>query len=51
MDKATAELEAIRLWRALPPKERASYRQAVAFAKTIAPQLQFESLGNHDSIV
>jgi hypothetical protein len=51
MDKAAAEKEAIRLWRALPVKERMSLRQAVAFAKTIAPELEFETLGNRARIV
>jgi hypothetical protein len=51
LEKAAAEKEAIRLWRARPVQERLSYRQAVAFAKMIAPQLEFRTLGNRDRII
>jgi hypothetical protein len=51
MDKAAAELEAIRLWRELPAKDRRNHRQAVAFAALIEPSLQFETLGKRHKIV
>lgn len=51
MEKAAAEKEALRLWRARPLQERLSYGQAVAFAAMIAPTLEFETLGNHDKVV
>lgn len=51
MDKAAAETEAIRLWRALPAKDRRNHRQAVAFAARIEPSLQFETLGKRHKIV
>ena len=51
MDKAVAQKEAIRLWRDLPVLQRATHKQAVAFAAQIAPQIQFESFGDHRKIV
>ncbi|HVY50519.1 MAG TPA: hypothetical protein VHA07_03065 [Devosia sp.] len=42
MDKATAEREAIRLWRNLPVQDRLTRQQAVAFAAMIAPTLEFD---------
>ncbi|HVY50706.1 MAG TPA: hypothetical protein VHA07_04010 [Devosia sp.] len=51
MDKAEARREAIRMWRALPPNEHRHHKQATAFAKLIAPLLDFETLGDHDKIV
>ena len=51
MDKAVAEAEAIRLWRALPAKDRRNHRQAVAFAALIEPSLQFDTLGKRHKIV
>jgi hypothetical protein len=51
MDKSAAQHEALRLWRALPVRERQNHRQAVAFAATIARDLQFETLGDHDKVV
>jgi hypothetical protein len=43
MDRATAEREAVRLWRNLPVQDRLTTRQAVAFAAMIAPTLDFEA--------
>ena len=51
MDKAAAEAEAIRLWRAVPAKDRRNHRQAVAFAALIEPLLQFDTLGKRDKII
>lgn len=51
MDKAVAEAEAIRMWRALPAKDRRTHHQAVAFASQIEPLLQFETLGKRDKII
>lgn len=51
MDKAEAQKEAIRMWRALPPQEHRTHSQAAAFAKAIAPMLPFETLGDHDRII
>jgi hypothetical protein len=51
MDKADARKEAIRLWRALPPNEHRHHKQATAFARIIAPMLDFETLGDHDRII
>ena len=51
MDKDEACKEAIRLWRALPPQQHRHHKQATAFAKTIAPLLPFETLGDHDKII
>jgi len=51
MDKAAAQAEALRLWHALPARERQTHHQATAFAAVIAPQLAFETLGVHDKIV
>jgi hypothetical protein len=42
MDRATAEKEAIRLWRNLPVQDRLTRQQAVAFAAMIAPTLEFD---------
>ncbi len=41
MDRAAAEHEAIRLWRALPLQDRLTAGQASAFAAMIAPTLDF----------
>jgi hypothetical protein len=51
MDKSAAQQEALRLWRTLPLLERQNHRQAVAFAAKIAPNLQFETLGDHHKVV
>jgi len=51
MDKVEAREEAIRLWRALPAQQRRTHQQATAFAKTIAPLLDFDTLGDHDKVV
>lgn len=51
MDKTDARKEAIRMWRSLPPNEHRHHKQATAFAKLIAPTLEFETLGDHDKII
>ena len=51
MEKDDARKEAIRLWRALPAQQHRNHKQATAFAKTIAPLLPFDTLGDHDKIV
>ncbi len=51
MDKSAAQKEALRLWRALPALERQNHREAVAFAAKIAPDLDFETLGDHHKVV
>lgn len=51
MDKGDAQKEALRLWHALPMQDRNHHKKAVAFAATIAPQLPFETLGDHDKVV
>jgi hypothetical protein len=43
MDRAAAEKEAIRLWRNLPLQDRLDISQATAFARMIAPTLEFEA--------
>lgn len=51
LDKTDAQKEALRLWHALPLMSRQNHRQAVAFAAAIAPDLSFETLGDHDKVV
>ena len=51
MDKSAAQAEALRLWHALPHRERQNHRQATAFAALIAPTLHFETLGDHHKVV
>ncbi len=51
MDKSAAQTEALRLWRALPVRDRLDHRQASAFARKIAPTLPFDTLGDHDKVV
>lgn len=51
MDKAEAEKEVIRLWRARPLRERRSFKQAVAFAADIAPTVDFQTLGDRPKVI
>ncbi|MEO8759190.1 MAG: hypothetical protein ABI398_15725 [Devosia sp.] len=43
MDRASAEKEAIRLWRNLPLQDRLDISQVSAFARMIAPTLEFDT--------
>lgn len=51
MDKAEAKRAALNLWRELPAQNRSDAHHAIEFAKLIARQLPFETLGDHDKIV
>jgi len=42
MDRASAEREALRLWRNLPVQDRLTRAQAAAFAHAIAPTIDYE---------
>ncbi len=51
MTKDEARAEAIRLWRSLPPLERHTVDQAVAFAASIFGRLEFETLADRQKLV
>ncbi len=51
MTKDEARKQVLKLWRALPPLERQSLAQAEAFALSIAPSLDFETMGNKSRVV
>jgi hypothetical protein len=51
VNKQEAEVEALRLWHALPPENRSDIVHALAFAQLIAKTLPFDTLGQHDKIV
>jgi len=51
MLKAEAERECIRRWRALPRAERASNDQAVAFATTLLPDIDFPTSADRLSFI
>ena len=51
MDQGAAEREAVRLWRRLPAQDRLSREQAAAFARMIAPTLDFEPAENRTRLV
>lgn len=51
MTNDQAEREAITRWSALPEAERQNYKQAQDFAKAIAPDLDFRTMGEKSKIV
>lgn len=51
LEKAEAKRAALQLWRELPAQNRSDVQHAVEFARLIARQLPFETLGDHDKIV
>lgn len=51
MTKAEAEAEALKRWRSRPLTSRRTIDDALAFAKTLNAELQFETLGRKERIV
>ena len=51
MTKAEAERETLIRWRALPLKDRQTYKQATVFAAKLANELNFVTLGTKERII
>ena len=51
MQKSEAEGLVLKQWRALPPSERKTLEQALAFADRLATVVSFETVGNPKSII
>jgi hypothetical protein len=51
MDRASAEREALRLWRNLPVQDRLTRAQAAAFARAIAPTIDYEQPERRPKII
>jgi len=51
LTKDEARKQVLKLWRALPPLERQSFAQAEAFALSIAPSVEFETMGNKSRVI
>jgi hypothetical protein len=51
VQKSEAEGLVLKQWRALPPSERKTLEQALAFADRLATVVSFETVGNPKSII
>ena len=51
MTKDEARKQVLKLRRSLPPLERQSFAQSEAFRLSIAPSLDFETMGNKSRVV